>query len=178
MFHVKHLPTRVRRPRSKHSRRRRQTPSRTRGAPRAQAARGPPSRRAPRSTRARISRPCSRPSQQHHLPRPAPRTPLAASSRLTTAAIPRAPSRPPPYPVPPHVASRTRRASHATAIAPRAFRGCERACRHFLALSKTHNLTISTRPQSHYPLRCPYRRAEGSLWIISRSPSGRPLTDS
>ncbi len=108
------------------------------------------SRRAPRSARARISRPRSRPSRRRHLPRPAPRTPRGAATsrgpRLALLSRHHRATRPllyptPPHdrrhtPCPPHVASRTRRASHATAIAPRAFRGCERACRHFWPYQK------------------------------------------
>lgn len=150
-----------------------------RGAPRPGRLAARASRRAPRSARARISRPRSRPSRRRHLPRPAPRTPLAASSRLTTAAIPRAPLTTAAIPRAPP----SRRLTHPSRLARYRHRASrlsrlQARLQALLALSKTHDLTISTRPQSHYPLRCPYRRAEGSLWIISRSPSGRPLTDS
>lgn len=126
------------------------------------------SRRAPRSARAafRAHARVSRGAATSRGPRLAL---LAASSRHTTAAITRAPP--------------SRRLTHPSRLARyrhRALRLSRLRARlqALLALSKTHDLTISTRPQSHYPLRCPYRRAEGSLWIISRSPSGRPLTDS
>lgn len=116
------------------------------------AAAPPPAARASHSSRGIIA-----PYDCRHTPCP-----------LTTAAIPRAPSRRLTHPS--RLARYRHRASRLSRLQAR--------LQALLALSKTHDLTISTRPQSHYPLRCPYRRAEGSLWIISRSPSGRPLTDS
>lgn len=117
------------------------------------AAPPPPAARASHSSRDIIA-----PHDRCYTPRP-----------LTTAAIPRAPP--------------SRRLTHPSRLARYRHRASrlsrlQARLQALLALSKTHDLTISTRPQSHYPLRCPYRRAEGSLWIISRSPSGRPLTDS